>query len=131
MQSGSAVGCDGSEEIWSLACHRLPAAGFLILRMSPNPHRPPVRIIAGDRARLFPAGSNRPGRLLIAFNLLGIMTIRDAAGRDHDICNGEGWVLRTNSEALTRVLHPGQGCSNLVIAIEAEAVTERLCRVIA
>ncbi|WP_444459877.1 helix-turn-helix domain-containing protein [Rhodobacter capsulatus] len=71
------------------------------------------------------------GRLLIAFNLLGIMTIRDAAGRDHDICNGEGWVLRTNSEALTRVLHPGQGCSNLVIVIEAEAVTERLCRVIA
>ena len=95
-----------------------PGISVALSQFAPGPGREDVI--------LWPAG-----RLLIAFNLSGIMTIRDAAGRDHDICNGEGWVLRTSSEALTRVLHPGQGCSNLVIAIQAEAVTERLRRVIA
>ncbi len=67
-----------------------------------------------------------PGRLLIAFNLAGGMAIRSAEGLTHPIRNGEGWVLHTGPAPLTRILHPGETCSNLVIVIETELAGPRL-----
>ena len=67
-----------------------------------------------------------PGRLLMAFNIAGSMAIRDAEGVTHPIRNGEGWVLHTGSDPLTRIMHPGQNCSNLVVEMESEAVSPRL-----
>lgn len=69
-------------------------------------------------------------QVILTFNFSGRMLLVDPRGHAHEISGGQAWLIRSGGMQLKRIVEKGEGCSNLVIALNASRLSPALANML-